>query len=175
MSEKEMNEQNNNEQKSKKSGDIAKSIAESLSQYNTDKIKNGQRADIYQSRASFDDYSFFGDFFKAIFILAFICSVVCIAITLYMKPQINAEYKTILEKISNAQEAYYSINEKYYYFSKTPSVPALKTDMSSYKFFDSCEVVRGADNNGFEINIYGSTNVFYTAYYTIKAYIDKNF
>lgn len=168
------------EKKQQEQKNIKRNIAETLSEYNTNKAKKEHTDfDSYQKFQAEDATTKnkketpFVKFLKVVVIILIILVIVCTVIGFIMRDKVNIEGTEIIDQINNAEEMYYSIYKKYYYFSKTSYDSTLGIDMSIYNFFSYYEVIHNDETGNYEVKLYGATNAFTITYHTIKAYINK--
>lgn len=156
---------------------IRRNIAETLSEYNSKKIKNTQTDDFSKILQTGDSNKKketpFVKFLKVVVIFLIIAIVTCTIIAFIMRDKVNIEGAEIIDQINNAEEIYYTLYKKYYYFSKTSYDSTLGIDMSIYKYFIYYEVIHNDETGNYEIKLYGATNAFTITYYTIKAFLNK--
>lgn len=144
---------------------IKKSIEEALSQYNSGPVKHLDPINKVAEETKLVKFC------KTVVSALIVLVVLCIVIAIFMKPKINMESGEIIDQINNAENMYYTMYKKYYYFSKTSYDSTLGIDMSIYNYFDSYEVLHNDETGNYEIKLYGATNAFTIVYYTIKSYL----
>lgn len=151
--------------------DIRSNIESVLSQYSKESVnKETQKTKLAQEA---NQESAFKKFMKGVIMFLILLTVLCIIIALIAKPQIDFEGEQIIEQIKKSEDLYYTKIHKYHYFSKTNYDQTLGIDLSTCKYFISCEVVPNEEYGNYEIKIYGATNAFTMTYYYLKSLIDK--
>jgi len=111
---------------------------------------------------------------KGILIFLILSISLCIIIALIAKPQVEAEGDIIIEQIKKSEDLYYSKMHKYHYFSKTDYDQTLGIDLSTYKYFTTCEVIPNEETGNYEAKIHGATNAFTMTYYYLKSLLAKD-
>lgn len=107
-------------------------------------------------------------FLKIIISFLIIFVVLSIFLALLMKPKINEEGERLIEQIKKAENLYYTVANKYHYFSRTNYDNTLGIDLNNYKFFSSYEVSQSGESGNYKTKIYGATNTFMIVYFALK-------
>ena len=153
---------------------IEENIKDTLSKYG-ENINNNNNVTKVNKKKKTKEESVIVKFFKVIVIILIvvICSSIIIALT--MRPKINLEGEQIIEQIKKAENLYFLVQKKYHYFAKTNYDNTLGVDLNKYKYFTFYEVIPSQETSNYEVKLYGATNAFTITYYTLKAFIKKNY